>query len=173
MNRRTCEDIRDLLPDWILGTHPPEIAVAVEEHLTGCADCQAEDRVLRSFLASRPVPPAGLEERIKARVREDLAARATLKGEWSDPDVIPLSRWSSWTPAWALSAAAVVILSLGIGVIWNGEDLPEVEQGPVQVASEEPLPEAGLWDDGLVAGAPIYDGLTDEELEALIEELEG
>ena len=119
------------------------------------------------------MPPAGLEERIKARVREDLAARATPKAEESDPNVIPLFRWSSRAPAWALSAAAVVVLSLGIGVLWNGEDLPEVDQSPVQVASEEPLPEAWLWDDGLVAGAPIYDGLTDEELEALIQELEG
>jgi hypothetical protein len=67
----------------------------------------------------------------------------------------------------------VVILSLGIGVIWNGADVPEVLQDPVQVAVDEPLPESWLWDDGLVAGAPVYDGLTDEQLEALIQELGG
>jgi hypothetical protein len=40
------------------------------------------------------------------------------------------------------------------------------------VASEEPIPEAWLWDDGMVAGAPVFDDLTDAELEALIQEME-
>jgi hypothetical protein len=165
--------MRDLLPDWIVGTHPPEIAGAVGEHLLTCSGCQAEEKVLRTLLASRPEPPTGLEERIKASVRKDRSTGTQVEGEAPEPKVIPLFRRYPRTPAWALSAAAVVILSLGIGVIWNGKDLPDVEQGPVQVAAEEPLPEAWLWDDGMVAGAPVYDGLTDEELEALIQELEG
>ncbi len=41
------------------------------------------------------------------------------------------------------------------------------------VASQEPLPEAWLWDDGMVAGAPVFDGLSDEDLEALLKEFEG
>ena len=41
------------------------------------------------------------------------------------------------------------------------------------MASQEPLPEAWLWDDGVVAGAPVLDDLTDAELEALLEEMEG
>jgi hypothetical protein len=76
-------------------------------------------------------------------------------------------------PNWGLSAAAVLVLSLGIGVIWNGEKPPELDQDTLQVLAGEPLPESWLWDDGLVAGAPVYDGLTEEQLEALIEELEG
>jgi len=75
-------------------------------------------------------------------------------------------------PTWALSAAAVVILALGIGVIGNNGEL-EVVQDPIVVASQDPLPEAWLWDDGMVAGAPVFDGISDEDLEALLEEFEG
>jgi hypothetical protein len=67
----------------------------------------------------------------------------------------------------------VVILSLGIGIIWNGEEMPELMQDPIRVEAQEPIPESWLWDDGLVAGAPILDGLTEDQLEALIQELEG
>jgi hypothetical protein len=65
-----------------------------------------------------------------------------------------------------------VILALGTGVIWNRR-VPDVVQDAIVVASQDPLPEAWLWDDGMVAGAPVFDGLSDEELEALLEEFEG
>jgi len=172
MNTRSCEQIREALPLWVLGEMDSGEAAGVEAHLSSCPDCAAEEVVIRRLLETRPEPPAGLEERIRARVREEFAVAPTREGAGKEAGVVPFSRRRRWTPAWALSAAAVVILSLGIGIIWNGEDAPEVRVEPVQVASEEPIPEAWLWDDGMVAGAPVFDDLTDAELEALIQEME-
>ena len=170
MKNLTCERVRDLLPEWLAGSLGGEGPAAVREHLSGCAVCRQEEALLRAVLAVRPEPPAGLEARIQARVRAELPAG--LEGE--ERRVLAFRRrgWRSWTPAWALSAAALVALSLGIGVVWNGET-PAVTSEPLEVAAQEPLPEAWLWDDGLVAGAPVYEDLTDEELQALIEEMEG
>ncbi|MGW8267324.1 MAG: anti-sigma factor family protein [Longimicrobiales bacterium] len=173
MRGQNCDGVRDVLPEWTLGALDAEVAEEVRKHLSACPDCAEEEEVLRALMASRPEPPADLEARIQARVRDEFRGSGVGKVPSGDAGVIPLFRPSRWAPAWALSAAAVVILSLGIGVIWSGGEGPETFQDPDRVAAEEPLPESWLWDDGLVAGAPVYDGLTDEQLEALIQELEG
>ena len=173
MSSRECEEIRDVLPEWTLGVLDGEAGAVVKEHLAHCPDCAGEETVLRTILAAKPDAPAGLDARIRARVREELGAGQSTGMPVSEPEVVPLFKRGRWAPTWALSAAAVVILSLGIGVVWNGEEVPEVGQDPIQVVAGEPLPEAWLWDDGMVAGAPVYDGLSDEQLEALIQELEG
>jgi anti-sigma factor RsiW len=173
MSERDCGRVRDILPDWVLGNLDPESRTVVERHILSCRECAREEEVLRGVLAARPSPPADLEARIQARVRAEMVAAAEVKAPRTEASVIPLFRRRRWAPAWALSAAAVAILSLGIGVMWNGAEVPEVGVDPIQVTDEEPIPEAWLWDDGMVAGAPVYDGLTDEQLEALIQELEG
>ena len=170
MKSPDCDSVRDLLPEWVVGALEEGEAAPVREHLSSCPECRREEAVICAVLDACPEAPAGLETRIQARLREELAGeeRALLQ----DEKVIPLFRRKRWAPTWALPAAALVVLSLGIGVIWDGE-VPEINQDPIEVAVEEPLPEAWLWDDGLVAGAPIYDDLTDEQLEALIQEMEG
>jgi hypothetical protein len=71
-----------------------------------------------------------------------------------------------------MSAAAILVLAIGTKVVLDrmGTDLA---LDPVSVAAQEPLPESWLWDDGMVAGGPVFDGLSDEDLQALIEEFEG
>lgn len=165
-----CEEVKDLLPEWTADLLVHARREAVETHLPDCAECREEAELLRAVLASRPTAPEGLEARIQARVREDFS-RAPATHEGTVRALRPRPG-RLWAPAWALSAAALAALSLGIGVLWNG-NLPEVTIEPVEVASQEPLPEAWLWDDGVVAGAPVFDDLTDEELQALIEEMEG
>jgi len=172
MTNLECERIRDLLPEWVLGESEPDSGESIRAHLSVCQECSAEEGALRTLLAARPEPPPGLSERIQARVREELGASEEPAPATGRSGVVPLFRTRRWAPAWALPAAAVVVLSLGIGVIWDGKEIPEVGQDPLQVAAEEPIPEAWLWDDGLVAGAPVLDGLTDEQLEALIREME-
>ena len=71
-----------------------------------------------------------------------------------------------------MTAAAILVLAFGTKVVMDGM-APEIVLDPIAVAAQEPLPEAWLWDDGMVAGAPVFDGLSDEDLEALLEELEG
>jgi len=170
MKSPECDNIRDLLPEWVVGALEEDQMTRVEKHLSECPECGVEEEVVRTLFEARPQAPAGLEARIQLRLREEMAVvRETSSKERR---VIPLFGGMRWAPSWALSAAALVVLSLGIGVMWEGE-VPEVTLDPMEVAAEEPLPEAWLWDDGMVAGAPVYDGLTDEQLEALIQELEG
>lgn len=147
----------------------------VEAHLGVCPDCRKELDLIRALRDVRPEVPPGLEGRIQARVQEEVAREPTWIAEEASPETgrgIPIFGRPRRVPAWALSAAAVVILALSTGVIWKQRVL-DVVQDPIVVASLDPLPEAWLWDDGMVAGAPVFDGLSDEDLEALLEELEG
>jgi anti-sigma factor RsiW len=171
MKSPQCEKVQDLLPDWVAEILDDEGATEVREHLLQCPECAGEEKLVRTLFEGRPTAPDGLEARIQSRVREELAESLVQTGVVKAIDSRRRWAWNT-TPTRALSAAALVVLSLGVGVIWDGQT-PEVTLEPVEVAAEEPMPEAWLWDDGMVAGAPVYDGLTDEELEALIEELEG
>jgi hypothetical protein len=170
MRSKECEGIQEVLPDWVAGILDPKHDPGILEHLSSCSECREEEKVVRSLFEGRPEAPEGLESRIQDRILRELGGPASAPERDGQVVALPLGR--RWAPTWALSAAALVILSLGIGVIWDGEN-PEVQMDPLEVAVEEPLPEEWLWDDGIVAGAPVFDGLTDEELEALIQELEG
>jgi anti-sigma factor RsiW len=168
-----CSGVRDLLPERILGVLPPELATPMEEHLSNCSECSREESLLRTVFTSRPEVPPTLAPRIQSRLREEMAMGHRPEAVRRPASILSGFSLRPRAPAWVLSAAAVAVLSLGIAVVWNGEDLPEVGQDPVQVKTEEPIPESWLWDDGIVAGAPVLDGFSDQELEALIKELEG
>lgn len=172
MSGNDCQGIRDLLPELAQGTLDQATEVRVQEHLSACSECSQEEGLVRSILASRPEPPVELQDRIQERIRQEMGVGAQ-GSQIGDDGVVSIQTKRRWAPSWTLSAAAILILSLGIGVIWNGQRPPELNQDPVLVVAEEPLPESWLWDDGLVAGGPVYDGLTEEQLVALIEELEG
>ena len=172
---RDCETVRDRLPEFSAGGGTPEEEGMIEAHLGSCADCRRDLEVIRVLRGVRPEVPSDLEARIQARIREELTREGSAAaGSDSRETVhaIPIFGRRRFAPAWALSAAAVVILALGTGVIWNRQ-APDLIQDPILVASQEPLPEAWLWDDGMVAGAPVFDGLSDEDLEALLKEFEG
>jgi hypothetical protein len=72
-------------------------------------------------------------------------------------------------PWWGLSAAAVAALAIGIGV--NSERNALGSVSGLDLASEFEEGELWLSDDGLLAGAPEFDALTDEALLELLEEL--
>ena len=166
MTVKACDDIRDRLPDLILGALDPGTKQEVEAHLLACGECREERELLEALRRARPEPPEGLEARIQARLQAELGSE--------EPKVAGSIR--PWIPTSALRAAAVVILSLGVALVWNRMTTPgtEVQQEPIQVVlAEEPLPEAYLWDDGIVAGAPVFDGLSEEDLLILLEEMEG
>lgn len=174
MTGSACEGIRDLLADVAAGVPPPEELDLIQDHLLSCADCRGELEIirgLRAALAKGSEVPAGLEASIQARVREEIGEALT-EGVDSGMADIGKRPGRRWAPTWALSSAAVVVLALGTGIIWNRISA-DGALDPLSVASQEPLPEAWLWDDGMVAGAPVFDGLSDEDLEALLEEFEG
>ena len=166
MTHEQCDRIRDLLPELLSGGLGRADSDEAEAHLAVCEGCRGEVEVLTALTRARPEPPPGLEGRIQARVQEEFGTEEKLA------QVIPIRPRFRRIPSWALSAAALIVLALGTKALWdeNGQDLV---QDPIVVANQEPLPEAWLWDDGIVAGAPVYDGLTDEQLETLIQELEG
>jgi len=167
MKSPQCEVVRDRLPDYVAGILDEVGAAAVVDHVSSCSECRVEEGLVRALFESRPMAPEGLEARIQARVREEMGSAPQAGAK-----VLPMRKRRSWAPTWAMSAAALVVLSLGIGVVWQGQT-PEVDMDPLEVAVDEPVPESWLWDDGIVAGAPLYDGLSDEDLETLIRELEG
>jgi hypothetical protein len=167
MSRQNCDGIRDLLPAHAAETLAQNDGRAVDAHLAVCPECRSELDVIRILDRGRPEPPPGLEAILKQRARTALETRRA-KG----PSRVYGFR-GAWTrrPAWALSVAALLVLALGTGVIWT--KISEQDDGGIEVAVQEPLPEAWLWDDGMIAGAPDFDGLSDEELVTLLEEWEG
>ena len=117
--------------------------------------------LIQALQEARPTPPHALEARVKARLRENRPSEAdtAIRGRFGVRRLIP---------TWAMSAAAILVLAVGTKVVMDGLG-PEIVLDPNAVAAQEPLPEAWLWDDGMVAGAPVFDGLSDEDLEALLE----
>ena len=166
MTHEQCDRIRDQLPEFLSGGLGRADADEAEAHLAGCEGCRGEVEVLAALLRACPEPPSGLEGRIQARVQEEFGT------EEKPAEVIPIRPRFRRIPSWALSAAALLVLALGTKALLdeNGQDLV---QDPIVVANQDPLPEAWLWDDGMVAGDLVLDGLTDEDLEALLEELGG
>jgi anti-sigma factor RsiW len=159
MNEMICGDVVDLLPDWVAGRLDGAGADAVAAHVAGCARCAADADVLRALRASRPAVPADLASRI---------ARAARTG--ADAAEAPRPRIRRLAPTWALSAAAVLALAVGTTVLLDRGAPVELELA--EVAVEE---EAGelISDDVVVAGAPVLEELSDDDLAALLEDMGG
>jgi predicted anti-sigma-YlaC factor YlaD len=146
-----CETARELIPDLVGDRLGAAEASRVAAHLETCADCRAEAELARLLYVARPQVPVGLAGRLAAAMRADR----------------PRGR----RPWWGLAAAAVAVLALGIGVASrSATDTDTVVPGFVAQGTAT----TGAWvnDNGMVAGAPALDGLSDEALQALLNELE-
>jgi anti-sigma factor RsiW len=106
----TCDEVRDLLPEHLLGTLDPDVDREVRAHVRGCAACRAESIGLGEGLASFAraahdrEPPGALRDRVLT----------VLDDEWRDGTAAPRNR-----PRWAAVAgiaAAVAILATSIGL---------------------------------------------------------
>jgi anti-sigma factor RsiW len=148
-NDAGCERVRELIPDYVSGGLAAPERARVDAHVRACAECGAELALAGVLFASRPAVPASLLGRIERAARAD---RRT-----------PAHTW------WGVSAAAIAALALGIGIMSNaatesGAEVPgyayEAEEGEIWVS-----------DDGLVAGAPALEELSDEALLQLLDEL--
>ncbi len=110
----TCDEVRELLPEHLLGTLEEPEDLEVRRHLRGCGDCREERMKLEEGVAalSRAVhdqePPADLRDRVLR----------TLDQEWQDAEPLPATSGaghrrgarSLWR---AVAAAAVVVLLAG------------------------------------------------------------
>jgi anti-sigma factor RsiW len=148
-NEGECGRVRELIPDYVSAILSVPARAEVDAHARACGECRAELELAALLLASRPAAPAALLGRIQRAARND---RRT-----------PAHTW------WGVSAAAIAALALGIGITSNrasepGADVPgyayEAAEGEIWVS-----------DDGLVAGAPALDELSDEALLQLLDEL--
>jgi len=107
----TCDEVRELLPEHLLGTLEGPEDLEVRRHLRGCGTCREERMKLEDGVAalSRAVhdqePPADLRDRILR----------TLDEEWHDAGPLPATagRRRERTPWRAVAAAAVVVLIAG------------------------------------------------------------
>jgi predicted anti-sigma-YlaC factor YlaD len=110
----TCEDVRERLPEHLLGTLESDEDLVVRRHLRGCAACRAELEALAEGLtqfaraAHDRVPPEDLRGRVLTVLEE----------EWRDAP--SPSRGKRWQALVAVAAAlAVVVASLAWGVAAN------------------------------------------------------
>ena len=156
MKSMTCQELVDWLPDWTSGRLDDSESALVAAHVEECDDCSAQAIVLGALFAARPEAPAGLAERIAYAARAQSVPGTGTKRPWC-------------RPAWALSAAVVLVLAVVTTLLLEGPQGIEV----ASVLSEVPLEESQVWivDDGSVAGAPVLDDLSDEAMAALLEEL--
>lgn len=140
----------DLLPDYAIDLLEPDEAAGVRAHLESCGECRSELQVYLqagealAFGVEPVALAAGGEERIAAGVR----ARVTAAQEAVPPplqivprmDVVP----RQWRTMALASAAAVLVLAVGLAVAINGwisaqDDADRLEQELQARALELPL----------------------------------
>lgn len=148
MNGTACESVREWIPDLAAGRLDAGVAAAVELHLVACEDCRAERDLVALLLAGRPAAPVGVVDAVEASLR-------TRRGGGTRP----------W---WALAAASVAAVGLGIGIMSDARPpLPEI---PAYAAvTGESF--GWLGEEGFVAGAPALGDLSEEALLTLLEEM--
>jgi anti-sigma factor RsiW len=151
MSDTRCGAVRDLIPDFAASRLARNEIETVERHLSDCRECLEELELAQTLYAARAPVPEGLLERVRGAVLADLRAPARPSRVW-----------------WGLSAAAVAALALGIGI----------SSEPIEPAADVPgfayeVEEGVVWssDDGLFAGAPLFERLSDDALLELLDEL--
>jgi anti-sigma factor RsiW len=157
MNPIACADLADRLPDWVAGRLPADQASQVAQHVGACADCAAQAATVHAVLAARAPVPADLAARTLAALRAAEAEPRTLRDRRT-------RHWRSWIG----SAAAVLVLAVGTFVLRDGDSGESIEVGSMAV-------DESVWiaDDGIVAGAPVLDELSEDALATLLEEMGG
>lgn len=149
-----CGPFLELLSLEPSGALAPEKAERLGRHLKVCDACADEAAFVARVFRARPHAPPELAE---ALIREILHDRA--------PRTVP----SGWLSA-SLAAAAVLVVSLGIGVAT--QFVGPGEPAPAWVVAFEASDEAWAAEEWVVAGAPVLDGVSDESLLRLLAELE-
>ena len=104
----TCDEVRELLPEYLLGTLDDPDDLEVRRHLRGCAGCRTEMTALSEGVewfaraAHDRTPPPALRDRVKT----------TLEQDWRDADA---ERPDARRTRWLGRAAAVVAVAAALG----------------------------------------------------------
>ncbi|MFI5055135.1 MAG: zf-HC2 domain-containing protein [Actinomycetota bacterium] len=110
----TCEDVRDLLPEHLLGSLDETTDARIRKHLRGCAECRAERMRLEDGVAalSHATHDQDPPEELRQHVLDVLA------DEWDEPEALPApprapaAGGSAWR--WLAVAAAIVLVSVSL-----------------------------------------------------------
>ena len=188
MNGRACETFRDRLVEYRAGALPALDAAATRAHLDRCADCAAEAELLRDLDGGRRTAPEGFAERVMAAYRGERAAPvASAPGLATAPLRVTAAAPGPSAATGRLRGAgfgarfrALPLAAALAGILIVGAVIARTGFGPGTPADDPAVmqAEAGLailpWpgDDGVLAGAPALDALTNDEIEALLEELD-
>lgn len=114
----TCEQVRELLPEHLLGALDETTDARIRRHLRGCTECRAELMRLEdgvaalSYATHEAVPPDELRDHVLDVLRD----------EWTEPTVEgkAAAPTSKRAPAWrwmAAVAAALLVVSVGWGAL--------------------------------------------------------
>jgi hypothetical protein len=109
----TCEEVRERLPEYALGTLDDTTDMAVRRHLRGCAACRREMTALSEgvSLFAMAVHDRTPPEELKGRVTTALAEEWT-DAQQSQAAARPRRSWIA-----AVAAAAVLVAALSWGAV--------------------------------------------------------
>ena len=111
----TCEQVRDLLPEHLLGSLDGDADARVEHHLRGCTDCRAEQLRLEDGVATlayathETAPPDELRDHVLAVLDEEWHPDNEVAP--ADATVVPMRRRAPMR--WVVGVAAAIILIAG------------------------------------------------------------
>jgi predicted anti-sigma-YlaC factor YlaD len=105
-----CDEVREQLPEHLLGTLDEHVDAQVRHHLRGCAVCRAEMAALGEGVSTFAAaahdvePPEELRDRVVTVLRQ----------EWADaaPET---ARGRSRAPVWRVAAIAAIVAALAWG----------------------------------------------------------
>jgi len=109
----SCQEVRQQLADYLLGTLPKPEMADVRRHLRGCGGCRAEaadlDQGISLFATAAHVaePPPELQDRVMSALAE----------EWSETAV---ERTRGRAPAAKLLAVAAAVVLFAGALAWGG-----------------------------------------------------
>ncbi len=174
MDRETLDRVRDLLPDFVAGRIDARDRAMVEEALAKDEELRSEADLVRAVADTQPPVPGELAASLKAA----LANRAGGSGGGGVPETPgstppPSRRHLGRGTLWSLSAAATFVIALGTAFLWQRREPAVMEGANGFSVLLEQLPSVLPGDDGLLAGDPTLDGLSDEALRTLLQELGG
>ena len=110
----TCEEVRDLLPEHLLGSLDDTSDARVRKHLRGCADAARSACAWR--MASRPCPTPPMS-RIRPRSCADTCSMScprsgTSRATTRTPASAPAAHGSAWR--WLAVAAAIILVTVSL-----------------------------------------------------------